>query len=434
MALVLVLILANGLFAMSEMAIVSARKARLQQAANEGDRRAQAALDLASAPSRFLSTVQAGVTLIGVLAGAFGGATIAGQLAGALAGLPVIGGYADAVALGIVVITITFLSIVIGELVPKQLALRNPERIAAAVARPVSLLSAIGRPAVAVLTASTDAIVRLIGVHPSNEPPVTEEEIKVLIDEGTRAGVFAEAEQDLVERVLRLGDMRVASLMVPRLSISWLDVSDSPEVIRQKVDTSPHSRFPVCQGGLDQVVGVVEVKSILASSLAGQAIDLRALAKPPLLVPEQTHVLPILEMFRETGLHIALAVDEYGGIQGMLTLYDVLEAIVGDLPSDDERDEHAAVRRDDGSWLLDGMLSVDEVKEILSIKEMPGEGDYDTLGGFVMMQLGRIPSPADHFDSNGIRFEVVDMDGNRVDKVLAVPPSSDQVTSSVGDS
>ena len=418
-ALILVLILANGLFAMSEIAIVSARKARLQQWANEGDSRARSALALANEPARLLSTVQAGVTLIGTLAGAFGGAALAGPLAQRLATIPGIAEQSEAIALGVVVLAITYLSIVLGELVPKRLALFDPERIAMTMAGPVGVLAAIGRPAVAVLTASTDAVVKLLGVRQPEEPPVTEEEIKVLIDEGTRAGVFEEAEQDLVERVLRLGDLRVAAVMTPRTGISWLDIDDSADEIRAKVMASPHSRFPVCRGHLDNVIGIVEVKSLLASSLCGERIDLAGLLRQPLLVPEQTDVPRVLELFRETGLQLALAVDEYGGIHGLVTLYDVLEAIVGELPSPEERHEQSAVQRPDGSWLLDGMLPIEEVKDLLSIRELPGEGDYDTLGGFVMRQLGRIPGPADTFVCEGITFEVVDMDGNRVDKVLA---------------
>jgi putative hemolysin len=423
LVIIFLLLIANGVFAMSEIAVVSARKARLQQWANEGDAKARLALDLANAPNQFLSTVQIGITLIGILAGAFGGATIAGKLAAGLADLPLLGAYSHPIALGIVVLGLTYASLIVGELVPKRLALNHPERIAMAVALPMRWLSRLAAPLVHLLSASTDAVLRFLGIQPAAEPPVTEEEIRVLLEQGTRAGMFEEIEQEMVERVLRLGDRRVASVMTPRTEIVWIDVDASPGEIRRIIAESPTSRFLVAAESLDNVLGIVHAKDLLARTLAGEAIDLRTLAQPPLYVPESMRALTVLEMFKQSGVHTALVVDEYGGIQGLVTPSDILEAIVGDIPTANELREPQAVQREDGSWLLDGMLSIDEFKELFHLTALPGEeqGVYQTLAGFVIMQLGRIPATSDHFEWQGLRFEVVDMDGHRVDKVLVTP-------------
>jgi len=421
--IIFLLIVANGIFAMSEIAVVSSRKARLQQLANEGNAKARAALKLAESPNNFLSTVQVGITLIGVLTGAFGGATIAGNLAGYLQQIPVLAPYSQAIALAIVVLTITYLSLIIGELVPKRLALHSPERIAANIAMPMRMIAAIVSPAVYLLSASTDFVLRILGIGPSTEPLVTEEEIKVLIEQGTEAGTFEVAEQDMVERVFRLGDRPVSALMTPRPEIVWLDLEDSLEANRHRIIDGGHSRFPVCQEGLDNVLGIVPVSDLLARCLSNQPLDLTVSLRQPVFVPESTRGLKVLEMFKQTGTHIALVVDEYGVIQGLVTLNDILIEIVGDVPSDDNQEEPQAVQREDGSWLLDGMLSIDEFFELFAIKEIPAEhrGSYQTLGGFVITHLGRIPTASDYFEWQGMRIEVVDMDGNRVDKVLAAP-------------
>ncbi len=418
--LVLLLILANGVFAMSEMAIVSARKARLQQLASEGDAKAQAALELANAPNHFLSTVQIGITLIGILAGAFGGATIAEKLAELLNRVPQLAPYSEGLGLGIVVVIITYLSLVVGELAPKRLALNNPERIASAIALPMQTLSKLAAPVVHLLGISTEMLLRVLGVEESTEPPVTEEEIKLLIEQGTQAGMFEEAEQDMVERIFRLGDRRVTALMTPRRQIIWLDLDDSPEENRQTIINSPYSRFAVCRGDLDNVVGIVQLKDLFTSTSAGQPLDLEAYLRQPLVIPENTPGLKVLELFKETGMHTALVVDEYAVVQGLATLNDVLEAIVGDIPALGEQTEPMVVQREDGSWLLDGLLLVDEFKELFDLDALPGEEreSYQTLGGFITMYLGDIPSSADYFEWGGLRIEVMDMDGNRVDKVL----------------
>ncbi|MBD2069489.1 HlyC/CorC family transporter [Leptolyngbya sp. FACHB-671] len=422
--IILLLVIANGVFAMSEIAVVSARKARLQELAEDGDAKAQAALELANAPNRFLSTVQVGITLIGILAGAFGGATLAGRLAPYIGLVPLLKNYSQAIAFGLVVAIITYLSIIIGELVPKRLALASPEKIAASVAIPMQWLSRIAYPVVYLLTSSTDSILRLLGAGgASDEPLVTEEEIKVLIRQGAEAGTFEIAEQDMVERVFRLGDQHVASLMTPRFDITWLDINDSTEVNRQKMIESRHSRFPVCQDNPDHVLGVVNVTDLLARSLLNRSLDLIDILRQPLFVPESTRAFKVLEMFKQSGTHIALVVDEYGVIQGIVTLNDVMEVIIGDVPFADQPHESPAIQREDGSWLLDGTLPIEKFKEIFEIEEIPGEdrGNFQTLGGFVITQLGRIPTSSDHFEWNNLRLEVMDMDGNRVDKVLVIP-------------
>lgn len=422
---VLLLMVANGVFAMSETAVVSSRKARLQQLANEGDAKARTALELANSPNHFLSAVQIGITLIGIMAGAFGGATIAEKLAALLRFIPLLTPYSNTLALGIVIVCITYLSLVIGELVPKRLALNSPERIASAVAPSMRLLSKITSPVVYLLSLSTDAAIRLLGVRASTDPPITEEEIEVLLQEGARAGVFKAAEQEMVERVFDLEEQPVSALMRPRRQIVWLDLDDSPELNRQKMNNSIHSRFPVCQSSLDNVLGVVQVKDLFACTSVNQPLDLTASLRQPIVVPESINALKILELFKQSKLHMALVVDEYDIVQGLVTLNDILEAIVGDIPEPGEQVEPQIIQREDGSWLLDGLLSVSELKDLFDLEKLPGEerGNYHTLGGFVTSQIGRIPKSSDRFVWRNLRFEVVDMDGNRVDKVLVMPIS-----------
>ncbi|MEH1837095.1 MAG: hemolysin family protein [Nostoc sp.] len=421
--IILVLIIANGVFSMSEMAIVSARKVRLQQLANQGDAKAKVALKLAESPNHFLSTVQVGISLIGILTGAFGGATIASRLAIYVKRVPLLAPYSDPLSFGIVVLLITFFSLIIGELVPKRLALNNPERIASIVAIPMQALAAIASPIVYLLSASTDLILRVLGITASTEPQVTEEEIKILIEQGTEAGTFEEAEQDMVERVFRLGDRPVSYLMTPRPDIVWLDLEDSADENRQKMVDSAYSRYPVCQGGLDNVLGVIPVTDLLARSFRGEPLDLTMGLRQPVFVPESTRGLKVLELFKQTITHMALVVDEYGVIQGLVTLNDIMSEIVGDVPSTDGQDQPQAVQREDGSWLLDGMLPVEEFLELFGMEQWESEerGSYQTLGGFVITNLGRIPAAADYFEWQSMRIEVMDMDGNRVDKVLVVP-------------
>ena len=421
--IIFLLIIANGIFALSEIAVVSSRKAKLQQMKEGGNSGAKNALDLANEPTPFLSTIQIGITLVGTLAGAFGGATIAEELALVMEGIPALASHSQLFSIGIVVAGITYLTLVLGELVPKRVALSNPEKIASFVASPMSLLSRIAAPLVFVLTASTNLVIRILGIKPNDEPPVTEEEIKILIDLGTGAGVFEEAEKDMVERVFRLGDRRVATFMTPRSKIVWLDVDDTPETIREKTSGRSYSLFPVSKDDLDNVVGVVQAKDLLSHADGGDEFDLSGAVLPPLFVPESMRGLKVLERFKETGIHLAIVVDEYGAVQGVVALTDILEAIVGDIPHIDELTEPQMIRREDGSWLIDGMMQIDEFKEAFGIDELPEEdgGLYQTLGGFVIIHFERIPSSGEHFDWGDLRFEVMDMDYNRVDKLLVAP-------------
>jgi putative hemolysin len=410
--IVLFLILLNGFFAMSETAILASRKVRLQQRANEGDVKALKALNLAENPNRFLPTVQIGITLIGVLTGALGGAVFADPLAAEMDRIPALAPYAHSVSLAIVVILITFFSMLIGELVPKRLALHDSEKVASRIAGFMSFVSTIFSPVVWLLEKSSDLVLRMLGVKPSKELPVTEEELLVQLDEGTQAGVFKEAEQDMVEGVFSLSDQRVNALMTPRNEIVWLDVNDTLAEIRRKVQESPFSRFPVAEDSLDGVLGVVKAKDLLLANLKNGS-DLRQIARPPIHIPEAAFGSHALEMFRESKRELMLVVDEFGVVQGLITLADILEEIVGAFEGGPQ-----ATQRQDGSWLLDGMLPNDEFKEIFNLRYLPDEEEYETLGGFVMMQLGRIPQPADQFEWNGLGFEVMDMDDKRVDKVL----------------
>ncbi|GAB1539398.1 hemolysin family protein [Scytonema sp. NUACC21] len=422
--LILLLILANGLFVMSELAIVSARKARLQQLANQGDTKARVALDLASSPNQFLGTVQIGITLLTILSGAFGEETIAKRLVPILSVIPLLEKYKGQLAQGLAILIITYLTLIIGELVPKRLALGHPEPIASVLAIPMRMLATIGAPVVYLLSVSTETVLQVLGIRPSTEPQVTEEEIRVLIEQGTEEGTFEEAEQDMVERVFRLGDRPASSFMTPRPDIVWLDLEDTPQENRKKIIDSGYSRYPVCQGGLDNVLGIIRVTDLLARSFSGEQLDLTMGLLQPTYVPESTRGLKVLELFKQTVTHMALVVDEYGVIQGLVTLNDVMIEIVGDVPSIEDQEDPQIVQREDGSWLLDGMLSVEEFFELFDVDRLHSEdrGSYQTLGGFVMAHLGRIPTTADHFEWQGMRLEVVDMDGNRVDKVLVMPP------------
>ena len=427
-AIIVLLILLNGLFAMAETALVSSRKARLRQRAEEGNKGARAALELAETPNRFLSTVQIGISLIGVLAGAFGGATIAEPLAGALrAVVPVLAPYAGPIAFGIVVVGITYLSLILGELVPKRLALNGAEVVASRVAGPMRLLSMITSPVVWFLSFSTETVLRLLRVRHPAESPVTEQEVEILMEEGARAGVFEDEERDLVRSALQLDDRPVRELMTPRPKVVWLDADDPPEEIRRLVAESRHSYFPVARGDLDDLLGIASVKDAWVRQASGQPADLLGSLRPSPFVAEGAPATDALEAFKRSGLPLALVIDERGHIEGLITLTDVLEALVGDVPEEDEPTEEAIVRREDGSWLVDGLLAAEELKERLGLKELPREekAEYQTVGGMVMDTLGRVPAEGDRFAWEGYSFEVLDMDGRRVDKVLASPSTSE---------
>jgi putative hemolysin len=425
-ALIVVLTLLNGLFAMSETALVSSRKARLRQRAEAGDKGARVALELADSPNRFLSTVQIGISLIGVLAGAFGGATLAGPLAEALRGVPALAPYAGPIAFGAVVAAITYLSLIIGELVPKRLALNGAEAVASRVAGPMRLISAITSPAVWFLGASTEGVLRLLRVRQTGEAPVSEQEVEILMEEGAKAGVFEEEERDLVRRALQLDDRPVRELMTPRPNVVWLDADDPPEKVLRLARESRHSYFPVARGGdLDGLLGIASVKDAWASGADEQPVELLGALRRPALVSEGVPATRALGAFKRSGLPLALVIDERGHIEGLVTLTDVLEALVGEVPDEDETLEEAIVRREDGSWLVDGLLAAEELKERLGSSGLPVHDEeaanYQTVGGMVMDLLGRVPAAGDRFERDGYSFEVVDMDGRRVDKVLITP-------------
>ncbi len=422
--IILLIALINGALAMTEAAFIRARKARLTQLAEEGDRRAIVTLEMMDDPNRFLSTTQIGITLIGILAGAFGGATVADGLAAWLRQFPAAAPHAQTLAIIAVVLLTTYLSLVIGELVPKRLALQNPERIALVAVPAMRTLATITAPAVRFLGFSTEVILRALGARPRDEPPVTEEEIRALIREGIQAGVFEAAEEEMVAGVFSLGDRRVDQLMTPRTEIIWLNLDDDADAHRQKLIACPHSRLPVAHESLDRVIGVVRAKDLLDRLLAGDPLDLKTCVRPPLYIPESTTAARALDLFRQTGKHIALVIDEHGGVAGLVTIYDLLEEIVGDIET------HQAVQRPDGSWLLDGLLPVDDLRDLFELAELPGEeeGLYQTLGGFIMAELGRIPNTGDRVVWRNLVFEVVDMDARRVDKVLAsvIAPPDDR--------
>ena len=419
--LLLVLILLNGVFAMSEIAIVSSRRARLVQMAETGSAGARHALTLASEPTRFLSSVQVGITSIGILNGAIGEASIASRLRVLLERAPAIAPYADTLSLGIMVVLLTYFSLILGELVPKRLALTHPEAIASIIARPMRILATIGRPIVTFLSVSTDTILRLFGVRQVKQPAVTLEEIRVLLEQGADEGVFEDAEHEMVTNVLNLDDRHVGAVLTPRSDVVFLDVRDGLETNRQKLRQNPHEVLPLCDGDLDHVLGVVRSTAVLEKLLEGGTVDLPALAEKPLFVPETMSLMTLLEQFKRSHLPIALVVDEFGGVEGLVSLTDVIGSIVGEMPSA-PGEEPSIVRRADGSWLLDGALNLDTVLRTLDAESLLSDHDrqyYHTLGGLAMLALGRVPRTGDVFERGDYRFEIVDMDGNRVDRVLA---------------
>ena len=409
-----VLLLLNGVLAMAETALLSVRKARLHHQSNEGNKGATAVLKLTSNPNQFLSVIQIGITSIDLLIGALTGATLGAWIDGQLSHYPVLEPYSAIISIVVGILPVTYLSLVLGELVPKRLAMHSPERVSSAVAGPMLFFARIFKPFVYLLSISTEGILRLMGIRGTNEQPVTEEELQVLLDQGTQAGVFEESEQDMIEGVFSIGDQRVYSVMTPRTEIVWLDISDSPEEIRQKIAGSPYSRFPVRDDTLDNVVGVVRARDLLLANLAGEKLNLKNNLHPAIYIPESAQASHALEMFKGGKAELMLVVDEFGAVQGLITLNDILSEIVEGIGTD----EPQATQRQDGSWLLDGMLPVDDFKEIFNLRDLPEEENYETLGGFIMFSLGRIPQSADRFEWNGMRFEVMDMDARRVDKVL----------------
>jgi putative hemolysin len=417
------LILLNGFFAMAEIALVSARPARLQPLAGEGSAGAKAALELKADPSRLLATVQIGVTVIAVLSGTFGQDTLGDPLEAYFATLTGFAPYAHVAAMAVVVIGIAYFSLILGELVPKRIALADAEGIASALARFMRRLAIIGTPIEWLLSATADLILKLLPLR-AEPAGVTDEEIGFLLREGVAAGHIPLAETAIVEMALRLGDRRVSAVMTPRTQVEFLDLDDPVDEIRRHIRESPFSRFPVVQGDARQLAGVVQVKHLLDEVLSEAPFNVRKALRTPLFLPDTVTVLRALEVFKTTGEALALVVDEYGDLEGLVTLHDILQALVGELPGGVDSDPRV-VHREDGSWLFDGMVALDEVKQALRILHLPGEdADFHTLGGYLMARLNRVPIVADRVVAGGFRFEVVEMDGRRVDRVLVAPAAS----------
>lgn len=421
--IVLLLIVANGLLSMSELAIVSSRPARLQQMADQGNTGASVAMRLAAEPNRFLSTVQIGITLIGILSGAFGGATLSTPVANLLRKLPVIDAWASRIAPILVVLVITYLSLVIGELVPKRLALRSPERMAAMMAPVLAVLSKVMAPVAALLARSTDLALRLFGPEKADENQVSEEEIELLLQQGTEAGIFQEAERRLVESVFDVSERSVGELMTPRHAVDLLDLARSDEENRQTMREHPHNIYPVCDGSPDNIVGVVATRELWRRGISGESTAIRDAMQPALFVPEISPVFTVIDQMRTSRQTMAILIDEYGGFDGIITFNDILSDIVGEIDDPSKTNLRGATARPDGSWLIDGVFPAHELRELLAIDELPGEdaGRFESVGGFLMDRLGHVPTEGERVEWDGFTFEIVDMDGNRIDKVLVTP-------------
>jgi putative hemolysin len=424
--IVFLLVLLNGFFAMSELAIVSAKKARLKRLASEGSSGARTALHLQEDPSRFLATVQFGITLIGVIAGAYSGATLSEPVAEAFEGAGLAKPVASGLAFALVIVLITYLSIILGELVPKRLALARPESLAVFAARPMAFVSWLGTPIVWILRRSTEGVMKVLPEprQDDDEEEVAEDELKHLIEEGTAKGVFEEAERDLINGVMRLSDIPVKSIMTPRVDIVWFEPNEPVESLQAKLSESGRSRFPVCSGVHFELKGIVYAKDLLKPLLAGEKVDIANYMRPPLAVPENMPVLDLLQTFRESGTHLAVVVSQYGGVEGIVTPTDVLDAVAGRLSPFSADDENDIVTREDGSLLIAGLTQLDEVEQALGQRTLSERGDSDTLAAFLLAELKRVPTVGCVLEVGGFRFEVVDMDGWRIDRVLVsrLPP------------
>lgn len=424
--LILLLLLANGAFSMAEIALVSASRGKLQQRAEKGDRRATLALALIDSPNRFLSTVQVGITLAGVVLGAFGGAQLAPRFQGLFAGIPFLGAYAYGISFTLVVMGMTFASIVLGELVPKRIAMSFPERVSCLVARPMGWLSILSSPLIVLLSASTDFLLRLLHIRDNAETTVSDDEVRLLIDQGLLVGSFRHSEKEMVDGVLSLDRHNVSDLMTPAPRIVWIDLQREAEANWRQVVASAHSHFPVCAGNQDQVLGMISIKSLWANqSLVGSA-HIRDLLTPPLFVPATMPAPKLLETFQQSGKHVALVTDEFGRVQGLVTLIDVLESIVGDLPSRDQPRRQEIRPRADGTWIVDGLTHIDDFLGQLAIPATAAsldQADFTTVAGLVLHSLGHVPAEGERFNWNGWQFEIIDMDRHKIDKVLVTPPA-----------
>jgi putative hemolysin len=418
LTIVIALILLNGLLAMAELAIVSSRRARLQALIDRDVVGSRRALALASDPGKFLSTVQFGITLVGVLSGAFSGATLGLRLSDTLASFGLSRGIADAAGVGLVVAAITYVSLILGELVPKQIALRNPERIAVKVAPAMSTLAKIASPFIWFLDFSGRMVLRLLGQKPGSEQRVTEEEIRTLVAEAETAGILEPGERAMIAGVMRLGDRPVRAVMTPRRDVDMIDLTDDVEANRRTIVESVHSRLPVYVGTSEEMLGVVHAKDLLDAYLRGETPDIRAHIRPAPTIPDTVDALDVVDLIKGSPVHMALVHDEYGHFEGVVTNADILEAIVGEFHTDEGPVEPDAIQRDDGSWLLAGTMPVDEMAERLGLP-LSAERTYHTAAGFVLGELGRLPEVGESVDAYGWRFEVVDLDGRRIDKILA---------------
>ncbi len=416
--IIFLLIIINGLLAMSEIAIVTARKTKLQHWAENGDLGARTALKIAASPNDFLSTIQIGITTIGIFAGAYGGANITDELTLLFKPFPELASHAGGLSITIVVVATTYFSLILGELVPKRLALHAPELVAKYVAKPMNILSVFARPLVHLLSGSTNLILKAMGVQEYSETPVSQAEIHVMIEQAAEAGIVEEAEQEMVAEVLRLGDRKVTHLMTPRPDITWLDGNDSLEAVLQEVAEATHSKFLVCDGTVDEVLGVVETKSILLKALDQKQLLVRDLVVQPLYVPENTNALQLLERFRDAQQQIALVLDEYGGLQGLVTSDDIFHSIVGELPGHGDTPKWSTIQLSDGVWILDGHMPIDEFFSRFELqRDLHEGGTYQTLAGFILARLEKIPAVGERFDWHELTFEVMELDRQRIDKI-----------------
>ena len=419
--IILILIVINGILVMGEIAIVSSRKSKLQEMVKDGEKHANTVINLIEDPNRFLSTSQIGITLIGILTGVLGGATLSEPLSQYLTFL---GQYGNVVSMVLIVLIITYLSLVIGELVPKRVGMNNPEKISVSLARYMKLLSRICGPLVTILSKSTNFVLKILGIEETKESVVTEEEIKIMIQEGIEDGTIEKEEEDIIKRVFRLDEQKVDMLMTPEKDIVWIDIEDDIAITKGKIIESERSIFPVAEGDLDNLLGVVQTKDLLSSIFKEEDLDIKRYLKEPLMVPENLPSLDILKLFKGNlkYVHIALVVDEYGSIEGLITLNDILEGIVGDIPGIDETDEPTVKERKDGSWLIDGGYSVDKFKDLFEVDELPDEKEdnYNTLAGFILSYLNKIPETGETFSWENFDFEIIDMDGRHIDKILVI--------------
>lgn len=418
--ILMILLLANGFLAMAEMAVVSSRRPRLQSMAAAGKPGAANALKLAEDPGDFLSTVQIGITAIGILTGVFSGATLAAPIADLLRQIPFLAPYASQMAILLVVVVTTYLSLIVAELTPKRIALNRPEEIASLIAPPMGVMAKITHPLVILLDRSSAWLTRVLGMRPSDAPAVTDEEVRIMLQQGAQLGIFEPIEEEIVTQIFRLSDRRASAIMTPRTDIDWIDVEQSAQEVRDLLLASNHSRFPLAEESLDHVIGIVFVRDLLLQRMTESEIDLRSIARPALFLPESMTALDVIENLRESRSHIALIINEYGGLEGLVTISDVVEAILGAVESTGIDEDLPVVQREDGSWLVDGMWPVDLFQSYFNLTALPDqeELDYQTVGGMIMAILEQVPAVGNHAQIDGYRLEVVDMDGRRVDKVL----------------